>query len=190
MWWKSPYGYSKLCNINTHEKLIHRVAIFTILYGNYYPPHREFKLICIGKFSRRAWVNFTQQYGKNRQRCEKNNFTMLYDNYCYNFIENFPQKFSPCTYNNSHVSFYNTSSIIFINISHTSQFKNSQISDTSSFPDISNFVYKYFLSSPCYIPPLAPYFDILYFTSLYHPHFITFTSLSSFIPNVFLLLVL
>ena len=72
------------------------MAIFTILYGNYYPPHGEFKLICMGKFSRRAWVNFTQQYGKNRQRCEQNNFTMLYGNYCYIFIENFPPKFSPC----------------------------------------------------------------------------------------------
>ena len=45
------------------------LPIFTILHGNYYPPHGEFKLICIGKFARRTWVNFTQQYGKNRQRC-------------------------------------------------------------------------------------------------------------------------
>ena len=97
MWWKSPYGYSKLCDINTHEKkLIHCMAVFTILYGNNYPPHGEFELICIGKFTRRTWVNFTQQYGKNRQRCQQNKFTMLYGNYCYIFIENFPQKFSPC----------------------------------------------------------------------------------------------
>ena len=27
----------------------------------------------------------------------KINFTILYGNYCYIFIENFPQKFSPCT---------------------------------------------------------------------------------------------
>ena len=72
------------------------MAILTILYGIYYPSHREFKLICIGKFARRAQVNFTQQYGKNRQKCEQNNFTMLHGNYCYIFIENFPQKFSPC----------------------------------------------------------------------------------------------
>ena len=72
------------------------MAIFTIMYGNYYPPHGEFELMCIGKFARRTWVNFTQQYGKNRQRCQQNKFTMLYDNYCYIFIENFPQKFSPC----------------------------------------------------------------------------------------------
>ena len=26
----------------------------------------------------------------------KINFTMLYGNYCYNIIENFPQKFCPC----------------------------------------------------------------------------------------------
>ena len=65
-----PYEYSKLCDINTHEKkLIHCMAVFTILYGNYYPPHGEFELICIGKFARRTWVNFTQKYGKNRQRC-------------------------------------------------------------------------------------------------------------------------
>ena len=72
------------------------MAVFTILYGNYYPPHGEFELICIGKFSRRTWVNFTQQYGKNHQRCQQNKFTMLYGDYCYIFIENFPQKFSPC----------------------------------------------------------------------------------------------
>ena len=73
------------------------MAIFTILYGNYYLPRGEFKLICIGKFARRTWVNFTQQYGKNRQRCQQNKFIMLYGNYCYIFIENFPQKFSPCS---------------------------------------------------------------------------------------------
>ena len=72
------------------------MAVFTILYGNYYPPHGEFKLICRGKFSRRTWVNFTQQYGKNRQRCQQNKFTMRYGNYCCIFIDNFPQKFSPC----------------------------------------------------------------------------------------------
>ena len=72
------------------------MAIFTVLYGNYYPPHGEFELICIGKFARRTWVNFTQQYGKNRQRCQQNKFTMLYDSYCFIFIENFRQKFSPC----------------------------------------------------------------------------------------------
>ena len=54
------------------KKLIHYVAIFTILYGNYYPPHGEFKLICIVKFARRTWVNFTQQYEKNRQRYQQN----------------------------------------------------------------------------------------------------------------------
>ena len=36
------------------NKLRHCVAIFTILYGNYYPPHGEFKLMCIGKFARRT----------------------------------------------------------------------------------------------------------------------------------------
>ena len=50
MWWKSPYGYSKLCNIKTHKK------------------------ICIQKFARRTWVYLTQQYGKNRQRCKQNKF--------------------------------------------------------------------------------------------------------------------
>ena len=58
--------------------------------------HMRFELICIGKFARRTWVNFTQQYGKNRQRCQQNKFTTLYGNYCYIFTENFPQKFSPC----------------------------------------------------------------------------------------------
>ena len=36
------------------KKLIHCVAIFTILYDNYNPPHGGFKLICIGKFARRT----------------------------------------------------------------------------------------------------------------------------------------
>ena len=56
------------------KKLIKCLAIFTILYGNYYPPRGEFKLICIGKFARRTWVKFTQQYGKNRQSFQENAF--------------------------------------------------------------------------------------------------------------------
>ena len=82
------------------------MTVLTILYGNYYPPHGEYELICIGKFSRRTWVNFTQQYGKNRQRCQRNKFTMLYGNYCYIFIENFPQKFSPCSVYSRIVTFF------------------------------------------------------------------------------------
>ena len=42
-------------------------------------------------------MNFTQLYRKNRQRCQENKFIMLYGNYCYIFIENFSQKFSPCS---------------------------------------------------------------------------------------------
>ena len=57
------------------------MAVFTILYGNYYPPHGEFELICIGKFPRRTRVNFTQQYGKNRQKCQQNKFTTLYGDF-------------------------------------------------------------------------------------------------------------
>ena len=72
------------------------MAVFNILYGNYYPPHGEFELICIGKFARRTWVDLIQQYGKNRRRCQQNKFNMLYGNYCFIFIENFPQKFCPC----------------------------------------------------------------------------------------------
>ena len=30
------------------------MAVFTILFGNYYPLHGEFELICIGKFARRT----------------------------------------------------------------------------------------------------------------------------------------
>ena len=78
------------------KKLIHCVAIFTILYGNYYPPHGEFKLICIRKFAKSTWMNFTQKYGKNRQRCQQNKFYYAVWQYCYIIIENFPQKFSPC----------------------------------------------------------------------------------------------
>ena len=102
-------NYTTQCGENRHtdvanfatlihkKKLIHCVSIFTILYGNYYPPHGKFKLICIGKFARRTWMNFSQQYGKNRQRCRKKNFTLLYGNYYYIIIDNFPQKLSPCS---------------------------------------------------------------------------------------------
>ena len=72
------------------------MAIFTILYGNYYPPHGEFKLICIGKFARRTWVTSLSSMGKIAKGVEKINFTMLHGNYCYIFIEKFPQKSSPC----------------------------------------------------------------------------------------------
>ena len=96
MWWKPSYGYSKLCNINTHThthtNLIHRVAIFTILYGNYQPPHGEFKLTCIGKFARWTWLNFTQQYGKNRQRCQKNIFYYSVWQLLLYFYREFPSK--------------------------------------------------------------------------------------------------
>ena len=46
VWWKSPYGHRKFCNIDTHKKKwIYCVAIFIILYGNNYPPHGELKQI-------------------------------------------------------------------------------------------------------------------------------------------------
>ena len=34
--------------------------------------------------------------GKIAKGVKKIHFTMLYGNYCYIFIENFPKKFSPC----------------------------------------------------------------------------------------------
>ena len=92
VWWKSPYGYSTLCNINTQKKLLHCAAIFTILYGNYYPPHGEFKLIWIGKFARRTWVNFTQQYGKNGQRHQQNIFYYAVWQLLLYFYREFPLK--------------------------------------------------------------------------------------------------
>ena len=51
------------------------MAIFTILYSNYYP-------------------------GKIAKGVNKINFTMLYGDYCYTIIGNIPQKFSPCRKNN------------------------------------------------------------------------------------------
>ena len=30
------------------------LGVVTILYGNYYPPHGGFEVICIGKFARRT----------------------------------------------------------------------------------------------------------------------------------------
>ena len=88
---------AKFTTLIQTKKFIHCVAIFTILYGNYYSPHWEFKLICIGKFARRTWVNFTQRSGKNHQRCQKNtkyNAIQMYGNYWDIFIENFDRKFS------------------------------------------------------------------------------------------------
>ena len=90
---KPPYGYSTLWNINPHKKkLIHCVAIFIILNGNYYSAHGEFKLICIGKFARRTWVNLTQQYGKNRQRCQQNTFYYAVWQLLLYFYGEFPSK--------------------------------------------------------------------------------------------------
>ena len=82
-------NFAALIHIN---KLLHCVAIFTILYSNYYPPHREFKLLCIWKFARRTWMNFTQQYGKNRQRCHKNKFYYAVWQLLLYFYREFPSR--------------------------------------------------------------------------------------------------
>ena len=76
--WIPPRSVVKIA-IQLYQFLQHRFCniakqIFTLLYGNHYPPHGEFKLICIGKFARRTWVNFTQQYGKTCERCQQNKF--------------------------------------------------------------------------------------------------------------------
>ena len=44
--------------------------------------------------------------GKIAKGANKIHFTMLYGNYCYIFIENFPQKFSPCTLRKIYGIFY------------------------------------------------------------------------------------
>ena len=74
------------------KKLIHYVAICTILYGNCYPSHGEFKLICTGKFARRTWVNFTQQYGKNRQRYQQNKIYYAVWHLLLYYYREFPSK--------------------------------------------------------------------------------------------------
>ena len=74
------------------KKWIHCVAIFTILYGNYYPPRGQFKLICIRKFARRTWVNFNQQYGKNRERCQQNTYYFAVWQLLLYFYREFPSK--------------------------------------------------------------------------------------------------
>ena len=68
------------------------MAIFTILYGNYYPPHGEFELICMGKFARRFPVNFTQQDEKNRQRYQQNQFYYAVWQLLVYFYREFPLK--------------------------------------------------------------------------------------------------
>ena len=92
--------------INTHKQSYYTVWRFLpcILYGNYYPSHREFELICIGKFARRTWVNFTQQSGKNRHRCQQHTFYYsVWQLLLYFYREFFSQKFSPCSiYNPDH----------------------------------------------------------------------------------------
>ena len=67
-------------------------AIFTILYGNYYPSHGKFKLICIGKFDRRTWMNFTQHYGKNRQSCQQYKFYYAVWQLLLYYYREFPSK--------------------------------------------------------------------------------------------------
>ena len=42
------------------------------------------------------WISLNSM-GKIAKGAKKIYFTMLYGNYCYIFVENFPQKFSPCT---------------------------------------------------------------------------------------------
>ena len=72
------------------------MAIFTILYGNYYPPHGQFKLNVYREIRRTNLSEFHLKIWENHQRCQQNKFTMLYVNYCYIIIENFPRRFSPC----------------------------------------------------------------------------------------------
>ena len=92
VWWKSPYGIANFATLIRTKKLLHCVAIFTILYGNCYPPHGELKLICIGKFARWTWVNFTQQYGENRRRCQQNIFYYAVWQWLLYFYREFPAK--------------------------------------------------------------------------------------------------
>ena len=66
IWFYTIVNFTTQCGENRHtdianfltlmhkKKLIHSMAIFTILYGNYYPPQGKFELICIGKFARRT----------------------------------------------------------------------------------------------------------------------------------------
>ena len=83
--------YQILQHWYTQKKLINCVAIFTILYGNYYPPYGEFELICKGKFARRTWVNFTHQYGKNQRCQEKTSYYAVWQLLLYYYRE-FPSK--------------------------------------------------------------------------------------------------
>ena len=96
--WISPRSenrHTDIANFSTlihKKKLVHCVTIFTILYGNYHPSHSDFKLTCIEKFSRRTWVNFTQQYGKDRQRCQQNKFYYAVWQLLLYYYREFPSK--------------------------------------------------------------------------------------------------
>ena len=74
------------------QKLTLCVEIFTILYGNYFSPHKKFKLISIGKFARRTRVNFTQQCGQNRQRWQQNTYYYAVWQLLLYFYREFPSK--------------------------------------------------------------------------------------------------
>ena len=74
------------------KKWIHCVVIFTIRYGNYFSPDGELYLIYIGKFARRTWVNFTQQYGKNHERSQQNTFHYAVWQLLLYFYREFPSK--------------------------------------------------------------------------------------------------
>ena len=110
------------------KKLIHCVAIFTILYGNYYSPHGEFELICIGKFARRTWVNFPQQYGKNRQRCQQNKFYYAVWQLLLYYYRNFPSKIISV--------YYSSYSDLQIDICYWSR-----CSITSAFSEKRNYIF-------------------------------------------------
>ena len=68
------------------------MAIFTIVYGNDYPLHGKFKLICTWKFARWSWTNFPQQYGRNRQRFQQNTFYYDVWQLLLDFYREFPSK--------------------------------------------------------------------------------------------------
>ena len=62
----------------------------------------KFEMLAILKFDFEIVRNFNphpslNSMGKIAKGVNKINCTMLYGNYCYIIIENFPQKFSPCS---------------------------------------------------------------------------------------------
>ena len=78
VWWKSPYGHSKLCDINIHEKI-------NTLYGGFYHTVNSLHMGSLSKYVQGnlpdglEWIS-RNSMGKIAKVVNRIHFTMLYGN--------------------------------------------------------------------------------------------------------------